>query len=175
MSIHAMTTAAVGFRKAPRTTGGILRGVSDAEKTGANQPQTPLATALEAIVAYIPTEIVTTYVAVLAAINDGGRSQSGQWVAFWAFAVVTPVTVWIVFATKIRAAGEPLPLTPTAWPMWELAAASIAFVAWAYALPESPFSSFTWYRPALATVVILVVTFALGLVAPLFQPRAPTR
>ncbi len=169
-----MTSAAVGFRTKSQRNTGLLRGVSDAEKAGSGATETPLAAALDAIVAYIPTEVVTTYVAILAAINTGAESRAGQWAAFWAFATVTPVSVWLIFATKLRAAGKPLPVAPKQWPLWEMFAASVAFAAWGYALPDSPFNDFDWYTPAVATVVILGLTFLLGLVAPLFQPKTPT-
>lgn len=168
-----MTRAAIGYRTKQRS-GDLLRSVGRAEQA-APEVDSALSAALRAIVTYIPTEIVTTYVAVLAALSDGGTSsRSGQWAAFVVFAALAPTTVWVLFATKSRTRGLPLPLRPHDWPLWEMVASALAFFAWAYALPDSPFNQWKWYRPSLGAAVLLLVSFGLGLVAPLFQP-SPTK
>lgn len=164
-----MTRAAVSFRKSPPSKE-LIRSVGRAERA-ALADDSPLAAALRAIVTYIPTEIVTTYVAVLAALaDDRSPSRAGQWAALLTFALLAPVTVWLLFATKLRAEGLPLPRRLAEWPRWEMSAALLAFLAWAYALPDAPFRDWSWYRASLGTVVLLVVSFGLGLLAPLFQP-----
>jgi hypothetical protein len=45
----------------------------------------------------------------------------------------------------------------------------VAFAVWAAALPGSPFRDFDAYNTAVATVVVLVVTFLLGLISPVFH------
>lgn len=132
--------------------------------------QTAMTTALKVIVTYIPTEVLTLYVAILAAIQTPNKtSDRPLWTAFYAFLAATPLVVWLVFAAKVRAAGKDFPLAPRTWPMWEMSAATIAYAAWAFALPESPFKSYAWYTPALAGVLVLIVSTILGLLAPLFQ------
>jgi hypothetical protein len=175
MSINAMTTAAVGFRRTAADTKApdLLRRVNEAERAGATGDQGALASALEALVAYIPTEVVTAYVAVLAAIHSDDATRAGQWAAFYFFMVSTPFAVWATFAVKLRAGGEALPVHPRAWPWWELIASTIAFGSWAYTLPDSPFADWSWYQPNLGAALILIVTFLLGLLAPLFQPKCP--
>lgn len=70
---------------------------------------------------------------------------------------------------------KPLPLAPRAWPMWEMFAATVAYVAWAFVLPNSPFQQFQdWYSSALAGVVVLAATTILGLLAPVVQRRLPS-
>ncbi len=144
--------------------------------------QAPLAgsgvlAALKSIVDYIPIEIVTVYVAVGAALSDPGTpSRTGQWVAFWVFLVLTPVTLWALFAARLRAAGASLPVDPTRWPWPELIVAIVAYVLWAFTLPNTPFADFGWYRPGLGTAVLLVGTLVLGLGAPLFtRTSAPAQ
>ena len=126
-------------------------------------------TALNVLFGYIPTEVVTLYVAVLAAIGVEGKVTEGEWASYWIFLLATPVVVWLVYGAKLKNADHPLPLTFGSWPLWEMSAATIAFAAWAFALPESPFAALPHYSSALAGVVVLITSGALGLVAPFFQ------
>jgi hypothetical protein len=126
-------------------------------------------TALNVLFGYIPTEVLTLYVAVIAAINSKDSATSSvtaaAWPVFWAFLVTTPLVVWVVYAAKLKGAGKPLSLQ---LPIWEMIAATIAFGAWAFALPKSPFSELSWQSGA-APIVVLVTSTVLGLLAPLFQ------
>ncbi len=148
---------------------------------------TPQGTALDAVVAYIPTEIVATYVAILATFSLSTPSGSlSRWVVFWVFLALTPLTTWVMFATNYKAQfyatyqknPSRLPWKPREWPWWEFFSATLAFAVWSYALPKSPFARFSWYQPAVGTAGILFVSFILGLLAPLIrQPSsasAPT-
>lgn len=134
--------------------------------------------ALSAIATYIPSEILVLYVAVIAALTPAApgtaANEATQWSTLIIFAVATPLVVWVLYATKVSAAGKPLPITPTKWPLWEMVSATIAFVAWSFAMPQTPFYSQSWYSPPLAGIAVLVVSTALGLVAPLFTKNALT-
>jgi hypothetical protein len=88
--------------------------------------------------------------------------------------VAAAVVQWVLFAQKLKAAGEHLPWSPRRWPWWSLVAATVAFFAWGFALPSSPFLRFTWYSAALAAVAVLVVSTGLGLATPFFQPATKT-
>ena len=131
--------------------------------------QTSISTALKVIATYIPTEVLTLYVAVIAAIRTPGQIDRGLSIAFYSFLIITPVVVWLVYAAKCKGGGKPLPLAPRTWPMWEMFAAAVAYAAWAFALSDNPFSISTWYSSALAGVVVLIVSTLLGLLAPIFQ------
>jgi hypothetical protein len=138
--------------------------------SGVNAPKTTVSTALGLITAFIPIEVLTLYVAVLAAVRDPTlKTFSANWIAFFFFLVATPLVVWVLFATKIKAVNKRIPFSPRKWPLWEMGAGTISYLAWAFALPESPFSGLFWYSSALAGVVVLLVSTALALVAPLFQ------
>lgn len=126
--------------------------------------------ALSSIVAYIPTEVVTTYVAVLAALGSvASQSPFEKWVTFWVFLGFTPMATWVIFAVKLKGRNKLKGLKLNQWPWWAIFSASLAFAVWAYALPASPFSTFSWYKPGLGTAGLLFVSFLLGMVAPLFQ------
>lgn len=174
MSIVAMTSAAVGYRT-HNDLGQAPPSVPTAQARGAQDNSSTLNDALQAITAYIPSEVLVTYVAVSAAINASpSSSHTGEWVAFWSFLVATPLAVWLLFAAKLRNGGKPLPWTPGTWPLWEFIAATLSYAIWAYTLPKSPFSYVSWYDATVGSVLILVSAFALGLLAPVFQPRGAT-
>lgn len=132
-------------------------------------------TALNVLFGYIPTEIITLYVAVAAALQPASgagaatAAPQAQWIAFWCFTIATPLGVWVVYASKLKAAGKGLPTQWSALPVWEMTAATLAFFAWAFALPNTPFRDFSWFSPALASISVLVASTVLGMLAPLFQ------
>ena len=140
-------------------------------------PATPANTALQTLTTYLPTEILTLYVAAVAAIGPWtvNGQPVGRWAPFFAFLVVTPILVWVAFATKLRSVGKPLPASPQRWPMWEMIAATLAYVAWTFALPNTPFIQFTnRYSSGMASFLVLIVSSGLGIVAPLMQrPLTP--
>jgi hypothetical protein len=167
MSVNSMTNAAVARRAdfqpmndVPKTRGEVARAAGGAAIAETN----PVNTALQTVVMYLPTEVLTLYVAVLAATE-----ASSRWSSFFVFLFATPLIVWMVFAAKLKSENRPLPLAPTTWPVWEMLAGTIAFVAWAFALPTTPFSMLAWYSPGLAGVAVTIASTLLGLLAPLFQ------
>lgn len=194
MSINALANAAAARRSDVGQLDAVPSGMAEIAAAAATPPEKAPSqkqdasganTALHVLFGYIPTEVVTLYVAVQAALQPptatGGTiaadatavaaaTQSAQWIAFWCFFVATPLVVWVVFASKLRDAGKPLPSSYATWPVWEMTAALLAFCAWAFALPNTPFREFAaWYSPALASLAVLLASTALGLLAPLFQ------
>jgi hypothetical protein len=186
MSINSLTNAAAARRldtvpigKVPQGFEGVARAAATVPSTsppapagGAAAPQQTSAadTALNVLFGYIPTEVLTLYVAVLAVLakpNPTGKVITTPWSAFWFFLIITPIVVWLVYAAKIKALQKPLPVKVGMWPVWEMSAATVAYWAWAQALPNSPFTEL--YSQGLSCVIVLVTSAALGLLAPLFQ------
>src|SRR4051812_25859672 len=91
---------------------------------------------LNVLFGYIPTEVVTLYVAVSTALQPDKTQDAANtamnanpkslWIAFWVFLVATPLAVWVIYASKVKAAGKPVPVNYGAWPLWEMTAALIA-------------------------------------------------
>jgi hypothetical protein len=183
MSINALTNAALGRRHDFEPANAVPRSLKDIAHAAGATPK-PIAgrqdrangtnTALQTLTTYIPTEVLTLYVSAIAAVGPVTINglPVGRWLPFWCFLVATPLIVWIAFATKLRAAEKPLPLSPVRWPVWEMIAAMIAYFAWAFALPNTPFAQFeNWYSSGLAAFLVLVVSAGLGMIAPLMQRR----
>lgn len=188
MSIVSLANAAAGRRldfapmgKVPIGLIEIAQAAATSPATGSGIEKTPGQTdaartasmdaALNVLFGYIPTEVLTLYVAVLAALNQADKESWARWVSFWCFLAATPVVVWLTFGAKVIAAKKPIPLAFRKWPVWEMFAATVAYFAWALALPGSPFIKFesTWYSAALAGVGVLVASTILGLLSPFFQ------
>jgi hypothetical protein len=156
MSLHAMTDRALAADPAVPDT------FTDAGDAG--DPA-------NAIIGYIPTEIVAVYVPAVAAITTPGvATGDGQWALLIVVLALTPIATWAMFAAKRRNAGAPLPLAPWTWPWPEMLIATTAFLLWAFTLPRTPFEQYDWYRPGLAAVLLLVGTLVLGLLVPLLRP-----
>lgn len=195
MSINSMASAAVvrqetrGMRVAPTSGTGMPGGTTTTTAPTTSEQVTSM---LTTITTYIPTEVLTLYVAVRSALTKGAATVTGavnatgnatvvqpgtvgaggenwpEWFAFFLFLVITPVVVWIVFAVRLRSSRHRLPVNPRQWPLWEMVAATIAFVAWAFGLPNSVFNLKPYHSPAIAAVVVLVTSTFLGLLTPLF-------
>jgi hypothetical protein len=183
MSLNSLANAAIARRsdfepagRAPGTYAEIASAAAstnepllkpaDANPAAPAPAATSVDTTMNVLTGYIPAEILTGYVAVLAALT--GSTIKVEWIAFWIFLVGTPIVLWIVYATKAKGAGKPLPISYSSWPLWEMAASTIAFVAWAFALPNNPFTTLDWYSASIAALVVLVASSVLGLLAPLF-------
>lgn len=174
----AKRMAAVGV--APPAPAGLPAGAHGPAPVAAPPPDNPVMAALKLITTYIPTEILTLYVAAVAIVLPGvapgnptapAPNYRAAWVTFFVFLVLTPIVNWLVYAAKLKAAGQGLPLHPADWPKWEMFVAAVAYVAWAAALPTTPFITLTayGYSTHLAGYLVLVVTTFLGLLTAVFK------
>jgi hypothetical protein len=167
MSISSMTNIAI-----LRHAGTDVTSYKAIDQASGNPqiPQTEVTAALKAIASYIPSEILTVYVAVLAVLQqaDNRLPSDAARLTFWIFLVLTPVVVLLVHASKVVASKNTTNTTPKSWwPVWEMIAATIAFVAWAMVLPDNPFQKEGWYSASVAAIAVLLVSMLLGLISPL--------
>ncbi len=174
MSINTMTSNAVAARaQDSRSNLTLTNGAANA--TGP----------LGSIANYIPTEVLSVYIAALSLIaqaepSSGPPSVAGlghdplesiKLITFWLGVCLTPAVVWCSFAVKLKARGGVLPLNPLEWPWWSLFAATLSFAIWAMALPSSGVAVFAGvYGNLVAGILVLAVGSTLALFAPLFSP-----
>jgi RsiW-degrading membrane proteinase PrsW (M82 family) len=119
---------------------------------------------------WAPSSRTILYTEIIAALaGSASTSLAGQWMAFYLALVLAPITVWLLYAARARVDGKPLPLSWRSWPILEMVFSLIAFAVWAAARPGSPLQEMKEYSPALAGIAVLVVTFLLGLIAPIFK------
>lgn len=127
-------------------------------------------TVVQQLVRWIPTEIIALYVAWIALLNPvtapAGKTVctvgdfGGRWASVVAFAVATPIIVVAIHLTKVRATKQPF-----RWPLFEIGAAGVAFLAWAFALPDTPLEDFCGYKVEVGAFLVLGTSIAIGLVA----------
>ena len=102
---------------------------------------TTFSNALNALIQYIPTESVTLYIATLAAAP--ALEQALDFVTveviYWFFAVLTPILFVLIYLGKRRSAHLPVFPKRLEWPIWGVVSATIAFMAWALAVPSGPY------------------------------------
>lgn len=168
-----MTRATVGLQPVLRTPG-------TGEQTPSHQPSSSAVTAaLESIVTYIPTEVVTAYVAVLGLFHvSQGGSHARQWYVFWAFLAITPFAVWATMAQREKTRTGLTPLRPTLWPNYtafNMTAAPVSFALWGFSLPDTPFQDLAWYSSKFGTAALIMGSLLLGYVSPLFRAETTAR
>lgn len=163
-----------------RPTRGSLSGARDITVTSQSTDQAILEVrdedsgtvtqALAIVMTYIPTEILTLYVPVLAALGASPTSKQGsEYIAFYSFLVATPLVVWLMTAARLRSQGHLDRILQFKYlPVWEMFAATTAFIAWALALPNQLFGDYT--NSAIAGLLVPASATALGLLEPVFGP-----
>jgi hypothetical protein len=132
-------------------------------------PPDHVGNALSALIKYVPTEVITLYVATVAAreaIEMTIPSFSPMFI-YWTFVVITPMLFLLLFLSRLQVEKQPIPPF-RAWPLWRMIAATIAFGVWALAIPNNPYI----HGPAAAAVSgvgALFVSMVLSLLDPFFE------
>src|SRR4051812_17448091 len=102
------------------------------------------------LVAFIPTEIITLWVALLAVLVDpkppkGKKICQADWGPHWILAAVfAGLAVLLTLGLAYRKFKD-TPGIDFKLPVFQLVAAPVAFLAWAVSLPETPLNSACWY------------------------------
>jgi len=125
-------------------------------------PTAEIGKALDSIGTYVPTEIMATYLGLLAIIPATSQHRY-LWLIFWLFLVVTPVVVWIGVSAAHPGRGLSLPLVAfKSWPWLSMIAATLAFAVFAISLPGSVVNDLSWFEPWMGSAAILVSAFVLS-------------
>jgi hypothetical protein len=102
------------------------------------------------LVAFIPAEPVTLFIALLAAV--GGESRSWvRWVLLGAVSVLAPAWVEIHYLQKARSRRARRKL-----PVFEMCTGLVAFLAWSTSVPYSPWTDIGGFTTRWGLVVALV-------------------
>lgn len=132
--------------------------------------KTPSSNALDSLVKYIPTESVTLYVAATAALPSLTATFPTLTAErlYWGFVALTPILFLLIYIGKRRTQKLSfLPQSPKDWPWWKVVASTVAFMAWALAIP--PLISSDAGKVVGAFAALLVSTL-LSLVGAVVEP-----
>lgn len=105
-----------------------------AAQTSRDDAPSRVKTAIEALAAYIPTEVVGIYMVGLATI--AALAQVDTW--WWALFIGCILSCWFFTWAGWKARRREDKFEDLPFPKWALFAAMVAFVAWALAIPDSP-------------------------------------
>jgi hypothetical protein len=144
----------------------------DHKPTAAATPiaeELPPSKTLDDLVRYIPTEVITVYLAFLGLATVTNGDYTARWVGLAVFAIGTPSAVFVDWRIKKRQSPDSGKL-----PAFNLIAATTAFVAWAFALPGTPFEDLGFYDAKWGGFVALVASIALAKAGGLWGPLKPT-
>jgi hypothetical protein len=147
--LPAVATAPVGAG------GGTTKGLPSG-----GTPQEALDSAMEKITAFIPSEVIGSYVAVLGIVAP--QSDRGKWAIFGIGVLLIPLFMWLGYLTKKKQLAGSSPTTSLSKVKTNAAIlfvfALLAFVVWAAALPGTPFLSISQHATAIGGACVIVVT-----------------
>lgn len=107
------------------------------------------------LVAFIPAEPVTLFIALLAAVG-AGADEWVRWTLLGVVAVLAPAWTEIHYLQKARSRKARKKV-----PVFEMAAGLVAFVAWSTSVPESPWTAIGGFTTRWGLVIALVTAGAL--------------
>ncbi len=178
MSVYSMATQGAGRHAggAPVAPSASAPPAAAASSSALGGVAPELGKALDSIGTYIPTEVMATYLAILAVIPPApGRPY--QWLMFWAFLAATPIVVWLGVSAAHPGQGLSLPVFEIRLLPWlSIFAASLAFAVFAIGVPGSVVSYVSWYESWMSTAIIILSAFVLSQVnrvARALGPQAP--
>jgi hypothetical protein len=174
----AATTAAAAVTKGTSQETAVEEGklaAQAAKAEGTPPPTSVSADPLAQLVKYIPTETITIYVAVQAALGEVHTPANGsisdadfgsRWI--WLVAILA-ITLALTAGLSYRAQKDAQAGTKFTWPVFEVLAAGAAFLVWALSLPSTPLRDIRGYNySAWNSVIILVGTVGIAAAAYVF-------
>jgi len=120
--------------------------------------------ALERITAYIPSEVIGIYVAVIGILAT--PSAHGKWLIFGGCVLLIPFFMWLGYKAAQR---KNLPVPSRRAFVLLLVLAVVAFVAWGAALPDTPFQVFTADATRFGGAAVIILGYLIPSIADAFD------
>ncbi len=138
--------------------------------TVAAPQQQQFSNALEVLTRYLPTEVVTLYVAAVSwtkypnrtADADGFLAPDGT---YYGFLIATPVLLFLIYWSKRASAGQPLSVSKAL--IWKMFAATVAFGIWALSVPHNPILEGNPSAAGIAGLLAMFVSALLTIIEPI--------
>jgi hypothetical protein len=154
VSIVAMMQDAAGARTAAPRRPRPLRRHQAESGTASAPPAAAVAAVAAELVRFIPTEAVAAYTAILPLLVAQDTALADQdYTARWALAgAVLALAVLFAVGTYRAELRAQQPPRQFRWPPKRTLLVALAFSAWVFTIPGSPFGDFTWYEPAIGFI-----------------------
>ena len=107
------------------------------------------------LVAFIPAEPVTLFIAVLAAVGTDSASWV-RWIVFGVVVALAPLWVEIHYLQKARSRRARRKV-----PLFEMTAGVVAFVAWSTSVPYSPWTDLGGFTTRWGLLIAIITAGAL--------------
>lgn len=132
--------------------------------SGAPAANQSVTAALEKITAFIPSEVIGIYVAVIGILAPA--SMRGKWVIFGLCVILVPFFMWLGYKAAKR---KNLPVPGARAFVLLLILAIVAFVAWGAALPSTPFEVFHADATRFGGALVIILGYAIPKIADAFD------
>lgn len=137
---------------------------------GVKPEATTPAANFEALARYIPTEVLTLYIATASAM-DALKTQFSSISAeasYWFFLLLTPCVFMLALLGQRKRAGLHVIPAISDVPFWRLIASTIAFAVWALAVPSTPYLTGIT-GGAVAALLATFISVFLSMLEPVFE------
>jgi len=144
---------------------GIARNTKGAFRTLGVEPQKAVDSAMEKIAAFIPSEVIGVYVVALGMLSP--QRDAGKWLIFGICIVLVPIFICLDYVlTKKR--NPNTKLTRRVGIILAILGV-VAFVAWAAAMPGTPFLSLHPNATAAGGVSVMILAAFMYKIAEVFD------
>jgi hypothetical protein len=169
MSIVTMMSVNIEHQQHPdEAIAAAAAGGDTAKEKGAAPSKKTLDSAMEKITAFIPSEVIGSYVALLGIISP--QTERGKWVIFFICLLLIPVYMLFGYLSKQKKRnGEQSAPASKRDTAILFVLASVAFVSWAAALPGTPFLSISTHATVIGGACVIIITSLMYKVAELFD------
>lgn len=125
----------------------------------------------DALTKYVPTETITLYVAAISAQSALQSCVSFLTATFlyWLFAALTPLILFLIYLGKSLHAGVSKKAALASPPVWRMIAGTLAFLAWAIAVPGGPYLNISTEQKIIASFLALFASTILSLFGSIFE------
>ncbi len=129
---------------------------------------------IQALMKYVPTEIVSAYLVLVGLVPSTATASAGPylWTVFWVCLILAPSIVYALSYASTRAVSGGAIAGPPVLPLFQMAAAAVAFVLWAAILPNSVILA-NWITSWEAVGAVVIGTIVLHMLGIFFGSTTP--
>jgi putative Mn2+ efflux pump MntP len=111
---------------------------------------------------YIPSEIIGAWIAIKGLIKSasGVPANNLLWILFFLLTGLTAVYIFKQISVPEQTSSQPEKSSMTT----QVIISTIAFIVWAFAIGEEPFSSLPLYQPVYGSIILILFNLIIPLI-----------